>query len=80
MGYCKEEQFSDEEFGASISVVENIDKAWYPSECLLENWNEADELAYSSKEEFKQGHYLSTFHVSGRKVAYCSMFVEQYCS
>ena len=58
MGFCKEEQLSDEEFVANISVVENTNRAWYPSECLLENWKEEDEVTSSSKESFIQGHSL----------------------
>ena len=58
MEYYKEEQLSDEEFVASISVVENTNQAWYPSEFLLKNWKEKKEVTCISKDRFTQGHYL----------------------
>jgi len=50
---CKEEQISDDEFPSSGGEV-NEEKTWYPSECVLEEWNHRRERSNDSKETLEQ--------------------------
>ena len=54
---CKEKQISDEEFLAISSDEEN-DKTCYPSECIVEDWNQGKVERNKSKETLKQGYVI----------------------
>ena len=51
----KVEHLSDEEILASISDEEN-DNTCYPSECVVEHWNQVKETRNEKKDKSKQGH------------------------
>jgi len=58
---CKEEQISDDEFPSSGGEV-NEEKTWYPSECVLEEWNHRRERSNDSKETSKQDLSVNVFN------------------
>ena len=56
---CKEEQISDEDFLESIGNNADEDDevmACYPSECVLENMKQGNEMKSETKEEVIPGH------------------------